>query len=265
MPGAPIRIIQISDTHVLANREGELLGVKTQESFEAVSHLIKQEEKDFQFIIHTGDISQDISTESYQRVADNLNQFHVPVYCVPGNHDEPSVMKHVYPQGNTCYENLLLVKNWQIILLNTQKHRSVAGYLEQSELEHLENCLKKNSNHHTAVMFHHHPMPMGSEWLDNLGLKNAAEFWQIILRYPQVNSVFFGHVHQEFSQLFHGIKCFAAPSTCIQFKPKHDEFALDNIPPGYRWIELYDDGSIKTGVNRTTNYVGKFEKDAKGY
>ena len=30
------------------------------------------------------------------------------------------------------------------------------------------------------VCLHHHPMPMGSRWLDGIGLANADEFWRII-------------------------------------------------------------------------------------
>jgi Icc protein len=265
MSDEPIRIVQITDTHILANRNGELLGVKTQDSYEAVLELIKQKEKKIDYILHTGDITQDSKPDSYIRVAQSLDQFNVPVYCVPGNHDDAEMMRRIYPQGNVHCKTQLIQHDWQIILLNTQKPKSVAGYLEEKELIHLESCLKQYPDHHTAIAFHHHPMTIHSKWLDQLGLKNAEAFWQIVMRHSQVNAIFFGHIHQEFSQLVHGIKCFSAPSTCIQFKPLQANFALDEIPPGYRWIDLYPDGSIQTGVNRITMYVGDFQKDAKGY
>jgi 3',5'-cyclic-AMP phosphodiesterase len=240
MSDEPIRIVQITDTHVLADREGTLLGVKTQKSFDAVLELIKQKEEKIDYILHTGDITQDSKPDSYIRVAQSLNQLNLPAYCVPGNHDDAEMMRKIYPQGHTRYESQLIHDNWQIILLNTQKSKMVAGYLKEKELALLE-------------------------WLDNLGLKNAEAFWEIVMRYSQINAIFFGHIHQEFSQLVHGIKCFSAPSTCIQFKPYQANFLLDHVPPGYRWIDLYPDGSIQTGVNRIATYVGEFQKDAKGY
>ena len=56
---------------------------------------------------------------------------------------------------------------------------------------------------------------------------------------------------------------FSPPSTCIQFKRNSDEFALDFLPPGYRWINLYPDGRLETAVERYSAYVGVFDKNAK--
>lgn len=42
----------------------------------------------------------------------------------------------------------------------------------------------------------------------------------------------------------------AAPSTCVQFKPRQAEFTLDDLPPGFRWFELYPDGHIVSAVGR---------------
>jgi len=30
------------------------------------------------------------------------------------------------------------------------------------------------------VCLHHHPVPMGSHWLDDIGLSNANEFWRLV-------------------------------------------------------------------------------------
>ena len=42
----------------------------------------------------------------------------------------------------------------------------------------------------------------------------------------------------------------ATPATCIQFKPDCQYFSLDTLQPGWREIELYSDGSIRTEVKR---------------
>ena len=80
-----------------------------------------------------------------------------------------------------------------------------------------------------------------------------------------MKAVLFGHAHQEFAGEKNGVACYGAPSTCIQFKRNCEDFALENIPPGYRWIDLYEDGTLKTGICRLAKYIGVFEKDAKGY
>ena len=40
----------------------------------------------------------------------------------------------------------------------------------------------------------------------------------------------------------------STPSTCAQFLPRSDFFALDERPPGLRWLELHADGRIETEV-----------------
>jgi Icc protein len=38
----------------------------------------------------------------------------------------------------------------------------------------------------------------------------------------------------------------ATPSTCSQFKPLSDEFAVDNQPPAWRTLTLHPDGRLET-------------------
>ena len=44
------------------------------------------------------------------------------------------------------------------------------------------------------------------------------------------------------------IQLIGTPSTCRQFKPNSDSFAMDNSPPAYRKIQLNNNGSIDTNV-----------------
>lgn len=264
MEERPVRIIQISDIHLLGDNKGELLGVKTEESLSAVLDLIKQEEY-IDFIILSGDLSQDGSESAYFHLADLMKSFHVPVYFVPGNHDNTKIIAHIYPRENISSHRHIILKDWHIILLNSQKPGHVEGYLDQSQLNYMQHCLQTYPEHNAIILFHHHALPVNAAWLDKLGLSNADEFWKIIEEYPKVNTVIFGHVHQEFEQVKNGVKCYAPPSTCIQFKRKQDHFGLDHLSPGYRWIDLYEDGTLKTGIKRTAKYIGFFDENAKGY
>jgi len=265
MGGAPVRFIQISDTHLFTDDNRELLGVNTRQSFQAVIDLLHQKEKKMDFILLTGDLTQDYSPGAYISVADMLQSFNVPVYCVPGNHDDPKVMAQVYPRACVSMHKHIVLKNWHIILLNSHKHRSVEGYLDESQLTYLQYCLQAYPEHQALIVMHHHPINVGSAWLDKIGVMNASEFWQVLSQYPKVNSILFGHVHQIFEQIMNGVKCFSGPATCIQFMPRQDTFGIEYLPPGYRWIELHEDGSLDTGIERTDEYVGEFRKDAKGY
>lgn len=265
MSNVPLRIIQISDTHLFADESKVLVGVPTQQSLQAVIDLIKREAGEFDFIIHSGDLTQDYSQPSYIRLVDMLSTLNAPMYCIPGNHDDSGVMAKVFPYLKMSNDKHIVTKNWQIILLDSHKPNAVEGYLEPKEFQFLEKCLTSYPDHQAVIVFHHQPIPVGSLWLDNLGLTNADEFWKIIARFPKVNTVLFGHVHQQFEKVVNSIKCYSTPSTCFQFKRHQDDFGIEKLSPGFRWVHLYEDGSVQTEVVRTEHYIGVFEEKCKGY
>ena len=110
------------------------------------------------------------------------------------------------------------------------------------EMNRLSDIVGKSAAKHVMVCLHHPPVPMGSTWLDTVGLENGAEFLQKRSSLGRVRLVVFGHVHQAYDEEHQGIRIIATPSTCRQFLPGSDEFALDDRPPAYRRITLRGDG-----------------------
>ncbi len=104
----------------------------------------------------------------------------------------------------------------------------------------------RSAARHVLVFLHHPPVPMGSAWLDNVGMRNGNEFLERLRTLRRVRAVTFGHVHQSYDDDYEGIRILATPSTCRQFKPNSDEFATDDRPPAYRRITLTDDGQVDT-------------------
>jgi Icc protein len=44
------------------------------------------------------------------------------------------------------------------------------------------------------------------------------------------------------------VQFLSTPSTCAQFLPHSEFFALDERPPGLRWLDLHPDGRVATPV-----------------
>lgn len=265
MAEQPLRIVQITDTHLFSDTDHELLGVKTQASFQALIDLIKAQNPAPKFILLTGDLSQDGSETAYIRLADLLSQLKIPVFCIPGNHDDSNVMARVYPRGMFSLQKQVIHDPWQFILLDSHIHGKVAGNLDQAELDFMEDCLKEYPQHHSVLVFHHQPIPVGCLWLDRLGVKNSAELWEILKKYPQVETIIFGHVHQLHEGEKNNVKYYSTPSTCIQFKRNVEKFALEEIPPAYRIFDFFPNGEVKTSVHYVEHYVGRFDAHATGY
>lgn len=258
------RIIQISDIHLFADPNKELLGVKTQQGLQSVLDILT-DESDIAFILLSGDLSQDGSADAYKRLAEMLQPMHVPIYYVPGNHDNVKIMSAVFPHATISNHKHIVLKNWHFILLNSQIPGAVEGHLDKAQLSYLQHCLQTYPEHRAIIAFHHQPVSVGCQWLDNLGLDNADEFWKILSHYPAVHTVLYGHVHQGLDLKVGHIHCLSAPATCFQFKRHQDQFGLEKLPPGYRWIDLFDDGHLESGIKRVAEYVGVFDDGAKGY
>jgi Icc protein len=137
---------------------------------------------------------------------------------------------------------------WSIVLLSTFLAGEDAGGLGPARLQGLRKALAAHAGQHVLVAMHHHPLPMGSAWLDGVALRDEKDFWQIIDSHPNVRGVVCGHVHQAFDRERNGLRFMSTPSTCAQFLPRSDFFALDDRPPGLRWLELHADGRIETEV-----------------
>lgn len=255
-----IRLLQITDTHLFEATDGSLLSVNTGDSFQAVVDAIIEQDCSYDAVLATGDISQDHSAVSYQRFEQGIEPLQKPCFWLPGNHDFKPNMTSVIPSPQIQQiEHVLLGEHWQMVMLDSQVVGVPHGRLSDQQLAMLEEKLAEHSERHTLILLHHHPILVGSAWLDQHTLKDAHDFWQVVDKYRNVNAVLCGHVHQDMNVLRDGVRVMATPSTCVQFKPDSDDFALDTLSPGWRELELAADGSIQTVVKRLPK--GCFQPD----
>jgi len=262
--GEPVQVLHLTDTHLFGDEGGTLLGVDTRSSFESVvAHALGEPAPDL--VLATGDLSQDGQPSSYRRLQSTVAQFGAPTYWLPGNHDVAAVMSECLNGGGARMDRHARAGDWDIVLLDSVVPGEVHGLLEDDELQHLATTLESATGQHALVALHHHPVPTGSAWLDGIGLRNADAFFDVVDRFPTVRGVIWGHVHQDFAQERHGVRLLGTPSTCFQFKPHSQKFAVDRRPPGYRWLTLHPDGRIDTRVEFLARFDGNVDSDTQGY
>lgn len=264
--GKPLRVVQVSDSHLFADTEGKLLGLNTQFSLEKVLELVRAEQPAMDVLLATGDLAQDASYDAYRRLRDALAAFSVPVYWLEGNHDKPAPMlKALADQRERIGPCAAEIGNWTLIMLDSTIPGEVPGELFEDDLAFLDRALTAAAGDHIMVCLHHHPIPMGCKWLDTQVVASAGDFFAVIDRHPRVRSIIWGHVHQEYAGERNGVELYSVPSTCVQFKPFSDDFAVDKSPPGYRWFDLYPDGRIDTAVSRVEGIEFDVDMSVKGY
>lgn len=263
-PASSLLIAQITDIHLFAKAETSLLGLRTSESFQAVLEQVGNLERRPDLLMLTGDLSQDGTIKSYQLLETMLQPLDIPICCVPGNHDCPTTMKKLLMQPPFLAEKSLRLGGWQLIVLDSCLPGCVHGYITPESLNWLDHELLRSPDIPTLIAFHHPPFQVGSTWMNDIGLHNAKELFDVCDRHPQVKLALFGHIHQEFSHYRNGVSYLGAPSTCIQFKPNTPDFTLDEQPPGFRLVTLYPNGAWETQVERIS-YSCKLDLAAAGY
>jgi len=247
------RLVQVTDTHLYADTSHVLVGMNCEEGLQDVMELIRKKEKVIAGVLLTGDASQDNSADSYRRLHATLATLGARQHWIPGNHDELKAMQRALDAGNRCFDKALRFGNWLVLMLSSNVVGAVHGFLKKAELEYLDEQLKNTDAEHVLVCLHHNPVPVRAAWLQHHALKNPEALFAVLDRYPAVRAVLFGHIHHELKRQRNGVTYYGSPSTCIQFHPTSEDFALEHRNPGYRWLELHSDGQLKTGVFRVTN------------
>lgn len=262
-----VRLLHITDHHLFSNENGQLLGVNTTHSFQAVIEAILQTSFDYDLILATGDLVQDHNREAYHRFAQMVKPLTKPLFWVEGNHDTQPQMGNalsLYEQIQS-QKHILVGKHWQVILLDSHVEGIPGGCLSQTQLAFLEKTLRSNPDRYTLIVLHHNLLPTQSAWLDQHSLNNADALADVLFPFKQVKAFLHGHIHQQVDSLWHSYRVLATPSTCIQFKPHCHEFTLDPVPQGWRELTLHANGSIETTVKRlnSNDFLPNFT--AKGY
>ena len=259
------RLVQVTDTHLYADTSHVLVGMNCEEGLSDVISLIRSKEPVIAGVLLTGDASQDNSTASYQRLHRTLATLGARQYWIPGNHDELRAMQKALSADNRCFEKAIRFGKWLVLMLASNVVGAVHGMLKKGELEFLDEQLRSTDAEHVLVCLHHNPVPVKAAWLQQHALKNPEALFAVLDRYPAVRAVLFGHIHHELKRSRNGVMYYGSPSTCIQFHPTQEDFALDHRNPGYRWLELHADGSLMTGVHRVRHKRYSVDFSGIGY
>lgn len=227
-----------------------MLGCPTDKTLTAVLAAVRALSVSPDAFLLTGDLSQDETPASYERLVTLLRSHAVPAYWLPGNHDVPELMEQVLCESPLSNDKSFRVGNWHFILLSTQAAKRVEGHLTPDTLSWLESQLQQHRDSPTLVALHHPPCQIGSAWMDDIGLQDPQALYAVLDRYPQVKLVIFGHIHQAFTEVRQGVTYLGCPSTCVQFKPQSEKMVIDEQGPGFRLLSLYPDGHFTTQVER---------------
>jgi Icc protein len=258
-------VLQLSDLHILPEFDDKLLGVATERYFHTVLNHAFEQQENYDLLLLSGDLAHSPCEKSYTRILEKVSQYHLPTRCLAGNHDDFDLMQKIFNTQNVTCEKQTILGGWQILTLNSQIVGSAKGHLARSELDFLEKMLHENANLFTLIVVHHNFLPTHSAWLDKMIIQNNDEFLQIVEQHKNVKVITTGHIHQELHEKIGDVFILGTPSTCFQFLPKSEHFSMDKTVPGYRVLNLFEDGEVSTTVHRLATPLAELELDAAGY
>jgi len=245
-----LRLLHFTDLHLSGDEEARLRGLQPLATLRAtLAQAIDLTQKSGwtpDAVLVTGDVAHD-DPGGYEVFGREFAALGVPVCCIPGNHDDASAMARMLAHAPFITGGSLDLHGWRVVLLDSSVPGQDGGHLAPPQLELLQRALSSATTP-VLVCMHHHPVPVASDWLDEIGLDNADEFFRIIDANKAVRGVLWGHVHQSFDTLRNGVRLLATPSTCAQFRPHSQDFSIDDRPPAFRTLELTPDGSLLTNL-----------------
>ncbi|TXH69791.1 MAG: metallophosphoesterase [Thiothrix sp.] len=253
-----LRIWQITDTHCYAEDSSRLiwspLPVYPNQALQRVLANLEPQ-AGYAALVISGDLAQEEVAATYQRINSLLAKVSVPVYVLPGNHDDPTLMQAELISPNIHLVQHTQLANWHLLFLDSSRPLHGEGYLSSEQLTDLAHTLSElPANEHALVFLHHHPLPIGSAWMDKLGLQQPEQLWEVLTQFPQVKGVAFGHIHAEFvgsvmNQDNQAIAVYGTPATCVQLTHDQIRLGFKHAKPAWREFTLTTDGQINTQVH----------------
>ena len=245
-----LRVLQLSDCHLFADAGERLYDVDPRASLERVLQTLAMRHADADLLLATGDLAQDASADAYRYLAERLDRLGLPVFWIPGNHDDAETMRRCLRGPSWHGHKLIVAADWVLVLLDSTLAGEVSGRVSEAQLAFAERALDRYRDRHALVALHHQAIDCGSEWIDRKGYPDNAALRRRLLGHDNLRAVIWGHVHQQGEFELDGVRWLSAPSTCAQFAPASVDFAVGAEAPGYRWLDLLGDGTLETGVVR---------------
>ena len=215
-------------------------------------------------VLATGDLVDFGRPDEYAHLRQLLAPLPMPVYLMPGNHDERGALREAFPEH-------VYLRQWQpfvqyaiedwplrIVALDSVIPGQSGGELCEERLAWLERTLAAQPGKPTLVAVHHPPFPTLIGHMDTQGLSRGREgLAAVIARHPQVERLLCGHIHRPIQVRFAGTLASTCPSpahqVALDLSPDaRSAFRME--PPGFQ-LHAWQEGF---GVVSHTAYIGDF-------
>lgn len=251
-----LRLIQISDSHLVPKNGSFRFNRDPFLQLKEIVGSIKSRGEHIDIVIHTGDLCglKGIhATElEYLRAKEILDGLPCPYVIIPGNHDNKALLAKLVrsPAFRETFKlssrvNLLRVRDFTILLIDTSEFDQRAGKLEEEDLKSIGAALKDSPTNRALIFAHHPVLPLFSPWIDETMCLLNRDRLHMILRENSGSLIglFHGHIHREAIVSSEGVQYYSCPSTWVNYSmtTTAKDLAIElDAPYGYREIRFKD-------------------------
>lgn len=230
-----MRFVHLTDSH-LTYANQRIYNIPIREVHLRIVDEINKLNQDIEFVIHTGDISDDGSAESYTTAVEIFSMINRSVYWIAGNHDKINSVLNFKNGKNIKSDKYFSINGTYFILLNSvvvtpDGNNRSSGILTPDELTFLRKSLYRTNSKPVVIALHHPPINSNT-WKDSRMLINTSDFFEIINEYSNIKLVLYGHQHQAQETIINNVKFYSPPSASFQFD-KNIKWGFENSPPGF--------------------------------
>ena len=267
----PTILVQITDTHIreagrLAYRRVDT-GAGLQATIESVLALRQAPDA----VVVTGDLVDFGRPAEYARLERMLAPLTMPVYLLPGNHDDRDQLRAAFPRhtwladpvttvdGARAIQYAVRIGPLHLLTLDTVVHGRSHGELCEARLDWLEARLAERVGEPVIVAMHHPPFTTFIGHMDKAGLMSGIERLRgIVAGHPNVERIVCGHLHRSIDVRFGGTIASTCPGPAHQVTLDIDADAASAFtmePPAFRVMAW----TAATGVVTHLASAGRFE------
>ena len=259
----PFILAQVSDLHIKAGGRLSYRVVDTAGMLRAcVAHLMALKQKP-DAVAFTGDLVDFGRPDEYAVLRELLQPLDMPVYLIPGNHDEREALRAAFPdhaylrqrEGFILYS--IEEHPLRIIGFDTVVAGKSGGLACEERLAWLDATLAAQPDKATVILMHHPPFRTFIGHMDRQGLEGSEALAKVIRRHPQVERLMCGHLHRPIETRFAGTIASTVPGPAHQVALDLADEALSRFvmePPAYA-LHAY---APRTGLISHMAFVGDF-------
>jgi 3',5'-cyclic AMP phosphodiesterase CpdA len=275
--------VQITDHHLGPSEHSLRKGFLLAYGFRAVLKDIAAHWADkIDFIVSTGDIVSGGTPTEYANVCRMLklgkdsappgpqrvsigDRREVPMYFIPGNHDDRSQFCRGLFDRDCAHNPLHLAfrhKGVHFVAPDwgpeepdgtkpaTRYYRFVdGGGVAPDTTADLAKWLADatSDNEPTIILSHYAPLVVENVWDERQVPRSIERFWDVVKERNNVMAIVCGHVHQTFEAHVGAVPVLGLAATCFQHILYDGEYVRAILPPQYRVVEMKD-GGLKSTV-----------------